>query len=189
MSRGLTAAAVTASGSEVVTRTMAVELDFPSGFVRYSGSPFDITISGETFSGVGMLAAASAAEESAELRAASMTVSLSGIPGDAIALALAEAYQGRKATVWEVMIADTGLVVADPVVIFRGRMDQLDIELGETSSVRVSLTNRLADWERARVRRYTQEDQQQDYPADEFFRFVSATTEKEVMWPASSFVR
>jgi hypothetical protein len=187
MSRGLTAAALTAVSGETVSRTLAVELSFPSGFARFCGAPFDLTIGGATFTGVGQLGNVSAAEESAELRAYGLTVRLSGIPRDNIASALTEAYQGRPATVWEVPLDADWRPVADPVLIFRGRMDQMDIALGDTAAVTVRLENRLADWERARVRRYTDEDQQRRHAGDLFFRFLPATVEKEIIWPARSF--
>ena len=189
MSRNLTPATLSAVTAEVVSRTLAVELSFPSGFVRFCGAPWDMTIAGNTFLGVGQLGSVSAAEESAELRAYGLNVTLSGIPRDSIAIALSQAYQGRPAAVWEVPLDANGQPVADPIVIFRGRMDTMDIQLGEMATVRVSLENRLADWERPRVRRYTNEDQQAAFAGDKGFEYVSATTEKELIWPARSFFR
>lgn len=189
MSRNLTAATLSAVTAEVVSRTLAVELSFTSGFVRFCGAPWDLTIGGQTFLGVGQLGSISVAEESAELRAYGLNVTLSGIPRDNIAIALTEAYQGRPATVWEVPLSSDGTPVADPIVMFRGRMDTMDVQLGDMATVRVALENRLADWERPRVRRYTNEDQQSVFPGDRGFEFVSATTEKELIWPARSFFR
>jgi hypothetical protein len=97
-------------------------------------------------------------------------------------------YQGRKGTIWEVMLAPTSwLPVADPMIIFRGRMDQMDITLGATAEVTVKLENRLTDWERPKIRRYTDADQRRRDPADGAFRFLPATTEKVIIWPARSF--
>lgn len=188
MSRGLTTAATTAVTGEVVTRTTAVEMDFASGMVRLNGSPYTLTIGGETFLGVGMLGQISAAEEGAELRAYGMTVTLSGIPRDMVPIALASNYQGRRATVWEVPLdGATAAAVADPVVVFRGRMDTMEISIGQTATVAVHLENRLADWERPRIRRYTDEDQKAVWPADEGFGFVSTVAEKEIVWPARTY--
>ncbi len=187
MTRGLSTAALAAVQGEVVTRSVAVELLYSSAPVRFAGTPFDIAIGGATFFGVGALGGVSAVEESAELRAYGMTVGLSGCPRDMVAVALTESYQGRRATVWEVLFDANGLPVADPLVIFRGRMDQMDIALGETATINVRLENRLADWERPRIRRYTAEDQRAAWPADKFFDFVPATTEKELIWPNRTF--
>jgi hypothetical protein len=188
MTRGLSAAALTAIAQENVVRSVAVALDFPAGIVRWNASPADITIDGNTFLGVGALGTISAAEEGQELRSYGLTVGITGIPRDAIALALGQNYQGRQGTVWEVILdAVAWTVIASPIVIFRGRMDQMDIALGDTAQVLVKLENRLADWERPKISRYTYLDQQLRDPGDGSFRFLPATTDKEIVWPSRSF--
>jgi hypothetical protein len=146
-----------------------------------------MTIDGDTYTGLGLLGSVSVVEEGAELRSYGLALSITGIPADAISIALTEAYQGRSATVWEVLLDDAGVPIADPFIVFRGRMDQLDIALGSSAVVTVRVENRLTDWERARVRRYTAEDQKAVYPADEFFSFVPAVAETEIVWPAAGW--
>jgi hypothetical protein len=173
--------------AEVVTRILAVELDFPSAFVRLNGSPVSVWIGGIEFLGVGQLGTVSAVEESVDLAAYGLTLQLSGIPRDAMVTSLAENYQGRAARVWEVPLDASWQVVPDPVLIFRGRMDQMNVRLGTEAAVEVKLENRLRDWERPRVRRYTSEDQKRLYPADLGFEFVAAAADKEIIWPSRSF--
>lgn len=188
MSRGISTAAKAAAADETVVRSLAVELDFPAGFVRWNSSPSDIVINGDAFLGLGALGTISAAEEGIELRSYGMTVGVTGVPRDAVAIALGQAYQGRRGTVWEVILdGTTWLPVSDPFVIFRGRMDQMDITLGSSAEVTVKLENRLTDWERPRIRRYTDAEQRRRDAADGSFRFLAATTEKEIIWPARSF--
>ncbi|WP_307139895.1 hypothetical protein [Pseudoroseomonas cervicalis] len=166
---------------------MAAYLDFPSAPVRVNGSPATIFIGGHEYLGVGALGSISMAEEGVELQAYGMTLQLSAIPRDAAIASLAEAYQGREAIVWEVLFDAAWKVIADPITIFRGRMDQMNLALGSTGKVEVKLESRLRDWERPRLRRYTSEDQRREHPADLGFEFVSKTTEKELIWPAKSF--
>lgn len=188
MARGITTAALLALQGEVVTRTVAAFLDFPSGPVRVNGSASSIVIGGNEFLGVGALGTISVAEEGVELQAYGMTLQLSPVPSDAVIASMTESYQGRPATVWEVLLDPvTSQVVADPLVIFRGRMDQMNIRLGASGAVEVKAQNRLRDWERARLSRYTSEDQRRAHPTDLGFEFVSSTTEKEIVWPAKSF--
>jgi hypothetical protein len=188
MTRGLSVAQKTAAAAEQVARTVAVELDFPDGFARFHGGHDAITIDGASFLGVGQLGNISVAEESAELRSYGMTIKLSGVPRDSITYALGQAYQGRRGTVWEVQFdPSTWQVIGAPLVVFRGRMDQMDIALGQQAVVTVRLENRLADWDRARIRRFTDDEQRRRDPNDGSFRFLSATTEKEIIWPARSF--
>lgn len=188
MTRGLSPIQQAAAADEQVARTVAVEMDFPDGFARFHGGHESIEIDGNTFLGVGQLGSISVAEESAELRSYGMVIKLSGVPRDSIAYALGQAYQGRRGTVWEVQLDPvTFTVIGPPLVVFRGRMDQMDIIMGQQAAVTVRLENRLADWDRPRIRRFTDDEQRRRDPNDGSFRFLPATTEKEIIWPARSF--
>lgn len=113
---------------------------------------------------------------------------LSGIPRDAIATALAESYQNRPATVWLVLFDDDWAPI-DPVVIFRGRIDQMIIELGATARVTVTLSSRLLDWERPRLKRYSDEEQQRDHTGDVGLQYASAVETFDITWPNKEWFR
>jgi hypothetical protein len=188
MSRNLTTAAAAAATAEVVDRTLAVELLFDGGAVRLNGSLVPITIGGQEFAGVGTLGGISEIAESADLQSHGITLRLSGIPRDSVALVMAEPCQGRRCTVWEVWLDKaTGAVIGDPAIVFRGRMDTMQARLGETATVEVTAEDRLTDMDRPNLARYTDEDQRRLFPGDAFFAFVPATVEAEVVWPAASW--
>lgn len=188
MTRGLTTAVSNAVQAETVMRTCAVELDFAEGFVRLCGAPVDIVFGGVIFLGVGQLGGISNVEESTELRSYGLNLTLAGVPRDSVSLAMGSYYQGRSGTVWEVVLDPTTYQpLANPVIVFRGRIDQMIVKLGETATITLSMTNRLADWERPRLRRYTDEDQRRDFPSDDGFRFVPSTAEQEIVWPAKGY--
>lgn len=187
-SRGMTEAVETAVQQEVVHRTVAVELDFPTAPVRLNGSTVPIWIGGEEYLGVGQLGEISPAEETTELKASQITLALSGIPADAIAASVTEAYQGRRCTCFEVVLdPETGELLDDPVIFFRGRISQMNVALGTTARVELVIENRLTGWDRPRLRRWTDEDQQRAHPGDRALEFVAATAELELVWPARSF--
>jgi hypothetical protein len=187
VSRNLSGPAAAIITGEVAYRTVAVALSYPSGWARWNGSPADLTINGETYVGIGGFGSISAAQESAELRSYDLTVRISGVPNTAVALAMGEAYQGRAGVVWEVPLHPTTGQPVGEFVIFRGRMDQMVVEMGTESVVTVTLLNRMADWEKPRVRRYTHGDQLARYPGDNGLRFLPATTERQIIWPASAW--
>lgn len=183
--RFLTPEAEAAAGADHVLRTVAVALDFGSGMVRLNGSPGNIVIGLDEFLGVGQLGSISAIEESAALQSYGLTVALSGIPRDSVNLALTQTYQGRRGTVWDVLMnTTTWQVIADPVILFRGRMDTMSVTLGDTAVATVRLENRLSDWARPRMSRYSAEDQEKKFPGDEGLRFAAALESKSVIWPA-----
>jgi hypothetical protein len=155
--------------------------------MRFNGSPADLLIGGDVYFGVGGLGSISTAMESNELATSDITVGLSGVPSDSIALAMTEAYQGREAILYEVALDEDWQVIPDPFVWFRGRMDQMTIEYGPTCTVTVRAVNKTADWERPRNSRYTDEEQQRLHPGDLGFQFVTSTVEKTIVWPAGSF--
>lgn len=188
MTRGLTTAVGTAVQQERVLRTIAAELLFSTGAVRVVAGPRDITIGGNVFTAIYTLGRISEVEETSELQAAALTLELAGVPRDSVNVAMTALCQGRPGTIYEVVFdATTEQPLADPAILFRGRMDNMQISLGETATVRVSMTNRLADWNRPRIRRYTSEEHERRYAGDKGFRFVTATASKEVVWPAKGF--
>jgi hypothetical protein len=188
--RGITTAAATAIAAETVGRCIAMDFDFPSAVIRLAAAPFDIIIGGETYLGLGQLVSVSGVQEAVELRSYGLTAQLSGIPRDAVALALTEAYRNRPAQLWEVVFDPaTWQPVADPILMFRGRMDQMLVEVGGTCTVSVQLESRLRDWERAAGVLATHEEQQLRHAGDDFFAFVSDTAQRNIIWPAASFTK
>jgi hypothetical protein len=188
MSRGLSPAALAAVTAETVLACIAVDLAFDSGHVRLCTAPQSIFIEGEEYLGVGILGGISRVEETAEVKAPAVSVTLAGVPRDAISIALNEHYQGRRATIFMVLLNKVShAVINDPIILLRGKMDQMLVSFGETATVELTITNGLAIWDQAVNRRYTDEEQQRRHPGDKFFRFVSATAEKNIVWPAGGF--
>ena len=61
----------------------------------------------------------------------------------------------------------------------------MNIDAGETATVSLSVESRLSDWERPRIRRYNNADQQIAYISDKGFEFVPQMVEKELIWGRS----
>lgn len=189
--RGLTVDASNAVAAEVVARAVAVSLEFDGAPVRLTNTTFDLVIDGDTYIAVGALGTIDTIEESADLSAAGVRLSLSGIPRDMINIALGTDTQNRKATIWEVPLDRATLEpVADPIIVFRGRMDVMAAQLSANgASVSLTLTNRLADWERPRVVLFSDDEQQRTHPGDRSFRYANTMADAEIVWPAGSWFR
>ena len=192
MSRDLTSAAESASEAGVVRPVMLVELDFPSGFVRVNSTDRTIAFDfggspnqSENFLGIGRLGSISTIGESSELQASGVKLTLSGIPLSHISAAF-ERAQGRPGRIWLGFLDETYRLVVDPVLVFSGLIDDTAIDLGAMAKVTLSVENRMIAWERPKVRRYTNEDQQQFFADDKFFEFVNPTVEKELLWGVGS---
>lgn len=182
MSREISSLTLAAGKADVARPVILVRLDFLSGTVRATSAPFDVTHDGETYTGVGNLGAMSAVPEGAELQSYAVELTLSGIPPELVSMALADKYQGREARLYLALLDEEYRVTGTPLLIFRGQMDTLDIELGKTATLTLTVQSRMADWERPRLRRYTHEDQRALYPEDKGFEFVGQMAEKTIYW-------
>ena len=144
----------------------------------------DLVFSGNTFKGVGEFAGVDQVEEEGgEVKAVSIVFRLSGVPGSLISLALGNEYMNRPAKLWLGFMTAAGALIADPSLVFSGRNSDMAIDNGpETATIILRAESRLADLKRARVRRYTDEDQKQLFPGDKGLEFVAAIQNKEIVW-------
>lgn len=176
------ASAITASKAETFRWGVLVRLDFAGGVVAVHSGVGPIDYDGDTYLGVGNLGSLSPVREGIEPRPYQVTAQLSGIPSEYIAIALGENYQGRDAKIYDVLLDSDHQIIGTPTLAFNGRMDTMDVLLGAEAVITVTMQSRLADWDRARVRRYNHEDQIAEYPNDKGFEFVAQMVEKELLW-------
>lgn len=185
MSRSLTAAVETGSQQANVTAILLAKLDFSSGMLYMTNMPYTVTWDGNAYVGGGSLVGVEPVSESADQQAHELKYRLAGIPPEYLSIALTEHYQGRDAYLyWALMDADHK-VVADPVLLFKGRMDVMEVVAGQQGIITLTAQSRLADWARARVRRYNDADQQAEYPGDLFFQYQEQMVSVELLWGAA----
>ena len=182
MSHGLDASQIAATEGPVVRPICMVRLDFPVQSVLAHSGVGTITYNSEDYLGVGNYGGISAVKEGLESRPYNISLSLSGIPTTLINEVLAEHYQGREAKIFIVLYDVEHQAIGAPVLIWKGKMDYPDIELGETATAAVSCRSWMADWDRPRVRRYSHADQQDRYPGDNCFEFVAQMIDKTLIW-------
>ena len=141
------------------------EFDSKAGALRVWSGIGDLTFDGETYFGVGNLGSISAITETTELKATGMSFSMSGIASSQISLALNEDFQQRRVTLW-LGFFDSSVspgLLNTPIILFRGRMDTMDIQRGpETSTITINAESILIALERAPMRRYLSEDHNVD---------------------------
>jgi hypothetical protein len=171
---------VTAS---VLSPIALVELDFDSLPLNLWSGIGDLSWDSKTWAGAGNLLSFGSLEETTEVRALGTSITISGLNSSILSAALSEDYQGRNATIWLGTTDETGAVIPDPIIVFGGRMDVMTInESAEDVTLNITIENRLIDFERTKIRRYTDQDQKIDYPDDKGFEFVSAIQDKEIVW-------
>jgi len=182
MARSVTAALNTQLTAVELEPFFLVDLEFDSGTMRFWTGIRPLTWNGNEYIGAGNLIGISQIAETAEVRAVGVSLTMSGFPAEIISIALSEAYQGQPVKIrFGAMSSDA--VVADPYLVFDGRMDVMTIDdSGSTATVSLSVESRLIDLERPRLRRYTPEDQKTNFPEDTGMDFVPTIQNVAIQW-------
>ena len=204
--RNLTPEMAAEFSAPVVSPVLMAEMFFDSQTVGMFTGIGTLQWGDKTFNGGGTFIGVSPIEETQETEAKGIVVSLNGISPTLISLALAERSRGRKfimylgsviTTRYVATEDDTGRVLTEdgdyvllennlvdsPYRIFSGLMDVMEIsDNGETANIRLSVENALIVGQRAKVGRYTSEDQKKLFPGDTGLDFINQLQDKEVVW-------
>ena len=178
-----TAAFITALAQPMIRPAFFVQATFATATLYLWTGRGNVSWNGQTWIGVGTLGTVSTIEEGSTVKARGITLTMSGIDATALSDVLNEVQQGLPALVYFGLFDDSLALIPNPVTGFAGRMDQptLDVD-GTTASISIACESRLMDMNTPAERRYTQEDQQRDYPNDEAFQFVNGIQETTIYW-------
>lgn len=175
--------------ADLVRPIILVQCAFDSGNLNLWNGVGNLTVSSVDYVGAGTLLNIGQIAETSELQANGITVTLSGITDPLLAKARDEDYQGRELKVLLGAMDASNGVISTPVNVFSGFMDTMVInDSSETATIQIAVENRLIEFERTRVRRYTAEDQLIDFPSDKGLEFVADMAEKEIVWGRSGVV-
>jgi hypothetical protein len=189
MSRGLTAAFLTAADAGTVYPAILCNFDFSGGQINTWTGTGNLVYGGLTYSGIGDQMGMSAIEETEHTQANGVSFTLNGIPSANVSSIFNQDYRNRVCTVQLALFASLTATtpITAPAVMFVGRMDQaLMDDDGETATINLTAESRLIDLQRPRARRYTDEDQQAVYSGDLGLEYVAGLQDKELMWGANS---
>lgn len=176
MSRTVPPALLAALAQPTVRPFHAVECLFDSGPIRLWTGVGERTIAGEVYAGAGTLMMVGGLEETADVTPRQATITLSALPAEVLALALAEAFQRRLCRI------RFGVVdVPDTVLVFEGLMNTMPIADGaDTATIGLTIDSRLIELDQAPSHlRYTAESQRARYPGDTFFDFVADIQDRD----------
>jgi len=180
-------ATLIAATAATIYPVLFLKLEFDDGDVNLHSRLGNITWGGDTYTGTGTLGQVSNVQEVSDLSLQTLNVTLAGLPTDLIAVLFDEQYQGRTATLYLGYLRDdSNVLIADPMILFRGLIDTADIEQSKTLSIVLSIGSRFAAWDKPIVRHYNNANQQQRYPEDKGLQFIEQTTNKTVIWGAAT---
>lgn len=185
MARDITSGFETEIDAKNLAPIILIKAEFDSGDLRFWTGYGEITFNSEVYTGSGDLIKMNSVEETQSLSANNVAFELSGIPSSLVSIALSEDYQGRIITAWFGVLDNNGAIIADPYQIFSGYMDVMNIQDdGETATITVNSESELIILRESRERRYTPEDQKQDYPLDLGLDFVPLIQDVELTFGA-----
>ena len=208
MSRDLSTAISSSLEDGVVYPFFAVELQFDSpNTLRLWTGYGTLVYEGVSYYGTGELLGISSVEETVEMAAKGATLTLSAVPSEVISLALQEPYQGRVCKIYFGMFSTDQLLQEDNTSyilmqdgskirletsetglteVFTGYMNQMSIEEGpDSSTIQLSVENKLVDLERPRVARYTSAYQKDQFAGDLGLDFVESLQDQQLVWGRS----
>lgn len=149
--------------------------------IRFTNA-YSMEWNGHRWVGLGNFGKITAVEEDAELKMTGISITISGIPTTVRINTVLREYVGKICIVYVAPI-DEQYLIAEPIVVFKGKIDVIGMEYGnETFSINMTVESQMAEWKRSRISRFTNEDQQIRYPGDLGLQFVSKVAEQEIFW-------
>lgn len=205
--RNLTPEMIAEFSSGYVRPALMAELFFDDQTLMMWTGIGDLVWGDKVFLGGGNFIGVSTIEETQETQAKGIVASLNGISSALISLALGQRVRGRPFRMYLGVVGSqqrvlteeepgfvqledgSGFVLLENVLlnspyrIFSGLMDVMEFtDTGETADIRLSVENNLIIGQRAKISRYTVEDQRKDYPNDRAYDFINQLQDKEIIW-------
>ncbi len=140
---------------------------------------------GQTFLGMGWMGQIQSVPEVADVVAQNIRLLLTGIPSELVNDAINAVRQNSIATLWLAFLDPGNNIIPDPVQIFQGSLDVPTLTEGaDTFTISITAENPLIDLNRAPNRRFTDIDQQLDFPGDTGFFQVQLLQDYNFTWPS-----
>jgi hypothetical protein len=160
----------------------AVDLEFDSGELNLWTGVGDFTSGSKTYTGAGELLTISNIEETNELASTNLTISISGLNSDIVPYATTEDYQNRPITLKLFFFHAGTTEEINSMILFKGRMDTLTVNDGDSFSVVITAENKLIDLTRPKNLYYTPETQEFLHSGDKGLEFVPKIQEQNINW-------
>lgn len=200
MTRDLTATVQDLIGKDVIYPSIAVEFLLDSGPIRIWSGYGQVEYAGKTFQGAGELLSVSQIEETADLSAKGISITVSGLDASLIQKSLSEPYQGRECNVYMILKSlsflqqedaeyllqeSEGKIVLEDgfMELFSGEIDVMTIESSRNScTINVTAESIMISLQRPAVLRFTDEDQRLRFPDDLGLKYIESIQDKEIVW-------
>jgi len=181
MTRGLSASLITELATNKLNPVELIYLGISTGSY-YTDHYKNIVYDGDTYLASSLFLGSSEVQENADVAVNTLTVKFSGADQTIISLLLNNNYMNKVAKVYRGFLDDSQALIADPFLLFDGRISNFTLEENATtSSVNIVISSHWADFEKISGRRTAENSQKLYFPNDKGMEFASKTAQK-IKW-------
>ena len=181
MTRTLTTAVKNELETDSLQPVNLVYINVGSGF-RFTGHYKDITYDSNTYSASSLFTRLSSVTESSEIEVSNITLSFSGADQTIISLFLSNNYMEKEAEVYKAFLNTSEGVIADPFLLFKGRIESFSIDESiNQSNANIVVASHWSDFSKIEGRKTNTGSQQLHFSGDLGFEFASQTTQ-DIKW-------
>jgi hypothetical protein len=181
MARGLTTAVNNELATDKLNPVTLVYINVGTGF-RFTDHYKDIVYDGNTYLASSLFLKVSEVTESSQVDVANITIDFSGADQTIISLFLSNSYMEKEAEVYKGFLDANQVVIADPFLLFKGRIESFNIDETETSSdAQIVVASHWSDFDKVEGRKTNTNSQQVHFAGDLGFEFASQTVQ-DIKW-------
>lgn len=159
-----------------------IEMLSPSGPLRLWTGQGNFDLDGKTFLSAFPILSVSPIEDDTEVSAKGVTISLSAVPDEIVAIALNPQNYGMPTKIWLAQTVD-GAVVGEPYELFTGSLDQVSLRTGSDAHVVIAeIESDLVRLLIPKPYRYTQADHAARNPGDKSFEYTPSVASRVFNW-------
>lgn len=183
MPRDISEEALAALESRKLVLAYLFSGDFKDSKLRLWTGYGNLTWSDQVWLGNGWLQNPGTATETENTQANGISITLSGVPTQLISLMLREAQQKSTGRVYQAIFSEEEELL-DVSRIFSGDLDSVisNVSPNGEQSLTLSFQSKLIRLNSSSARRWSNEDQRAEYPADKGFEYVATLPARRIYW-------
>ena len=184
MTRSLSAGVIAEIATNKLNPVELVYLGVSTGSY-YTDHYKDLIFDGNTYTASSLFLGSSQVQEDADVSVSNLTLKFSGADLTIISLLLNNNYMNKPAKVYRGFLNDSQALIADPFLLFDGRISSFTLEENSTTStVNIIIASHWADFEKTSGRKTSENSQKLYFPNDKGMEFASKTAQK-IKWGQS----
>jgi hypothetical protein len=181
MTRSLTAGVIAELATNKLNPVELIYLGISTG-TYYTDHYKNLTFDGNTYTASSLFLGSSEVQENADVAVNTLSLKFSGADTTIISLLLNNNYMNKPVKVYRGFLNDSQALIADPFLLFDGRISSFTLEEDTTSSsVNIIVASHWADFEKTSGRRTAENSQKIYFPNDKGMEFASKTAQR-IKW-------